>query len=82
MVYKSAAPLPSEHITHFGVTGVPRRRLVQKLSSLTGNKVIYLGFPSFAFMVGKLVVTKDGTVEGQLSKKVLQGLEKAGFRAV
>lgn len=82
VVYKSAAPLPSEHITHFGVTGVPRRRLVQKLSSLTGNKVIYLGFPSFAFMVGKLVVTKDGTVEGQLSKKVMQGLEKAGFRAI
>ena len=31
-------------------------------------------------MVGKLVVTNDGTVEGVLSQQVLKGLEKAGFR--
>ncbi len=77
-----SAPIPSDHITHFGVTGAPRRRLVKKLSSLTGNKISYLGFPSCAFTVGKLVITRDGTVEGVLSGKVLKGLEKAGFSPV
>ena len=80
MVNKKAAQIPADHITHFRVTGTPRRRLVQKLSSLTGHKITYLGFPTFAFMDGKLVITNDGTVGELLSQQVLKGLEKAGFK--
>lgn len=79
-VNKKTTPIPADHITRFRVTGAPRKRLVQKLSSLTGHKITYLGFPSFAFMIGKLVITNDGTVEGFLSQHVLKGLEKAGFK--
>ncbi|MBQ7261010.1 MAG: recombinase family protein [Lachnospiraceae bacterium] len=72
----------AEHTTHFGVTGNPRRRLVKRLSELTGEKVSYLGFPSLAFTVGKLRITKDGTVEGKLSKSVLKGLARSGFEPI
>ena len=61
------------------MTGEPRKRLVRRLSSLTGKKSRYLGYPSCAYEVGDLRVLLDGTVEGRLSKKVLSGLERSGF---
>jgi hypothetical protein len=72
----------SETVTYFGLTGEPRKRLAQRLAALTGEKLVYLGFPSMAFKVGDLVVKRDGTVEGRLSKKVLKGLERSGFYVV
>ena len=69
----------TEESSYFAVTGEPRKRLVRRLSSLTGKKSRYLGYPSCAYEIGDLRVLLDGTVEGRLSKKVLQGLERSGF---
>ena len=66
--------------TCFNVCGESRKRLVNRLSSLTGVKATYLGYPSMAFAVGDLIVERDGTVEGKLSKRVLKALERSGFR--
>ena len=68
-------------ITEFHVTGKPRQRLVQRISALTGDKATYLGFPSCGYKIGDLIVTREGAVEGELSKRVLKGLEKSGFVA-
>lgn len=69
----------AQTVTPFHVTGEPRKRLVQRLAALTGDKVHYLGFPTFAYEVGELVVRKDGAVEGKLSKRILAGLARSGF---
>ena len=66
--------------TCFNVCGESRKRLVNRLSNLTGVKATYLGYPSMAFAVGDLIVERDGTVEGKLSKRVLKALERSGFR--
>ena len=69
----------AEYVTHFQVSGEPRKRLANRLASLTGSKVNYLGFPSCAFEVGKYRITQDGTIEGKLSKNVLKALKRSGF---
>ena len=77
-----SAPAKAEEVTpvtHFCVTGEPRKRLANRLAALTGNKVVYTGFPSCAFEVGKYRITQDGSVEGKLSKAVLRGLARSGF---
>ena len=66
-------------ITHFGVTGDPRKRLVQRIAALSGASAEYLGFPSCAYQVGKYKINKDGSVEGRLSKAILRGLKRSGF---
>ena len=67
------------NVTHFGVTGEPRKRLVQRIAALSGETANYLGFPSCAYQVGKYKVNKDGSVEGRLSKAMLRGLKRSGF---
>ena len=50
----------------YNVTGSKRKKLVQKLSALTAQKPEYLGLPSMAFKVGPYIVTKNGTIEGDV----------------
>ena len=39
-------------MTKFSVAGAARKKLVQKLSDLTGERAVYQGMPSMAFKVG------------------------------
>jgi len=47
---------------HYNVTGTERKRLSECISSVTGAEKKYLGAPTFAFQVGCITVSKDGTV--------------------
>ena len=75
-----SAEKETQEKTCFNVCGESGKRFVNRLSSLTGVKATYLGYPSMAFAVGDLIVERDGTVEGKLSKRVLKALERSGFR--
>ena len=64
----------------YNVTGTQRKRLVHKLSALTGIKASYMGMPSMAFKVGDYIVTKNGTVEGNLPDDIMKALARSGFK--
>lgn len=64
----------------YNVTGDRRKRLVQRLAALTGQKAEYLGMPSMAFKVGGITVSKDGTLDGSLPDNIYRALERAGFK--
>ena len=64
----------------YNVTGSKRKKLVQKLSALTGYKTEYMGLPSMAFKVGNYVIGKTGTVEGDLPEDVIKALARSGFK--
>ena len=64
----------------YNVTGDKRKRLVKKLSALTGYRAEYQGMPSMAFKVGDYVVSKNGTVEGDLPEDIIKALARSGFK--
>lgn len=49
---------------NYEVTGSDRKRLVQAISELTGNKSKYLGVPSCAYQVGDYTIDKNGILAG------------------
>ena len=65
----------------FYATGVQRKRLVQKLAALTGQKPVYMGLPSMAFKVGNYTIDKTGMIDGTLPDNILRALTRAGFTA-
>ena len=64
----------------YNVTGSKRKKLVQKLSALTAQKPEYLGLPSMAFKVGPYIVTKNGTIEGDVPEDIIKALARGGFK--
>ena len=64
----------------YNVTGSQRKRLVQKLSILTGSKAEYMGLPSMAFKVGDYMVTRNGTIEGKVPDDIIKALARSGFK--
>ena len=64
----------------YNVTGAQRKRLVKKLSALTGIKPVYQGLPSMAFKVGNYIVTKTGTIEGDVPNDIIKALARSGFK--
>ena len=65
----------------FYVTGAQRKKLVQKLAALTGQKAEYMGLPSMAFKVGNYTIDKTGMIDGTLPDNILRALKRAGFTA-
>ena len=65
----------------YNVTGYQRKKLVQKLAALTGERAEYLGMPSTAFKVGDCIVSGNGTIEGSLPDNIIRALSMAGFTA-
>ena len=47
---------------YYDVTGPDRKKLVSRISEITGIAAIYKGAPSFAYQVGDYTISKDGTL--------------------
>lgn len=47
---------------YYDVTGPDRKKLVSKISEITGIAAIYKGAPSFAYQIGDYTISKDGTL--------------------
>lgn len=77
---------------YYNVTGPERKKLVEKISELTGVKPIYKGVPSCAYQVGDYTIAKDGALSWPdlndadpelLSKReyMIEQLAEMGFEA-
>lgn len=64
---------------HFNVTGEAKKKLVKAISSHLGIESKYLGVPSCAYQIGSLTVSKDGILEGEADKALLDALAAEGF---
>ena len=65
--------------TNFNVSGAERKELVKAIENATGEKAQYKGMPTCAYQIGNLLVTKDGTLEGDAGAELLEKLAEAGF---
>ena len=71
--------------TNFNVTGSERKRLVQTICKVTGEKAKYLGVPSMAYEIGAFTVDKTGALEfsdsteRQLVENVYAAIDAEGF---
>lgn len=85
MVYNKN-PKGGKHMKiNFNVTGELRKDLVKAISSFTGQKAVYKGAPSFAYKIGGMEVSKDGTltasgsVTDKYNTELLKALNADGF---
>ena len=67
-------------IIDYGMSGVKRRELVRALTQITGEQAKYQGIPSCAYKVGDLIVTRDGKIEGDISRELIEELKARGYR--
>lgn len=67
-------------IIDYGMPGEKRRGLVHALTQVTGEKAKYQGSPSCAYKVGDLIVTRDGKIEGDISRELIEELKARGYR--
>lgn len=68
---------------HYNVTGNERKALVKIIADITSTKAKYMGMPTAAYEIGKITVTKDGTLisdDGDITD-ILAALADAGFTA-
>lgn len=65
----------------FDVTGDQRKELVAAVGELTGNKPIYQGAPSFAYVSGDVRIDKAGTLTGEIPQALIDALAERGFIA-
>lgn len=63
----------------FNVTGSDRKSLVTAMGEILGVKPKYLGMPTAAYEVGGYTVDKTGTVTGEDSPELLEGLVTKGI---
>jgi len=63
----------------FNVTGPDRKSLVTAMGEILGVKPKYLGMPTAAYEVGGYIVDKTGTVTGEDSPELLEGLTAKGI---
>jgi len=60
---------------NYNVKGNQRKQLVKALEEITGAKSEYMGVPTFAYRIGKLMVDRVGTVTSKdTSKDVFQNV--------
>lgn len=67
-------------VIDYGMLGGRRKELVQALSQITGEKAKYQGTPSCAYKVGDYIVTRNGELEGNISKELIEELRARGYR--
>ena len=70
----------------YNVTGERRKEMVAIIGQTLGEKPVYMRVPTYAYRIGEVEVTKEGTIVcGDLPKvrlmKVIESLVKAGSRA-
>lgn len=71
----------------YNVTGSERKRLADYIAGFLGCEKKYLGVPSYAYRVGYMEVSKDGTVsfddraDSEEIEALLEELEQEGFHA-
>lgn len=66
----------------YNATGARRKELVKVIAAILNEKPVYLGTPSFAYKVGDIEVTRDGTLrlpDGMAAQPLTEALAKAGF---
>ncbi len=66
----------------YNATGTRRKELVKAVAALTNEKPVYLGTPSFAYKVGDIEVTRDGTLrlpDGMAAQPLAEALASVGF---
>ena len=63
----------------YNVTGNDRKKLVKRLSELTGERAAYQGMPSMAFKIGEYTVDKNGTLTPDPGEEIIEALKRAGF---
>lgn len=72
---------------NYNVTGSERKRLADYIAGFLGCEKKYLGAPGFAYQVGYIEVSKDGTItfddraDSEEVETLLEELEKEGFHA-
>lgn len=67
-------------VIDYGMTGGRRKELVQALSQITGEKAKYQGTPSCAYKVGDFIVTRQGGIEGDITRELIEKLKARGYR--
>lgn len=67
-------------VIDYGMQGGRRKELVQALSQITGEKAKYQGTPSCAYKVGDFIVTRQGGIEGDITRELIEKLKAKGCR--
>ena len=66
---------------NFNVTGKARKALVNAIAEILGETAEYQGTPSYAYVIGKYTVDKNGTLEGRKNANLEAKLAERGFTA-
>ena len=74
-------PAPTYTEVRFGVTGEQRKSLVAAIGEIRGDKPVYQGAPTFAYVAGNVCVDKIGTLTGEISQTLIDALAGYGFTA-
>ena len=61
--------------------GTSRNALVATIDELTGKKAIYLRMPTYNYDIGKITVTKDGSVKCSDGSDIIERIAGMGFTA-
>ena len=65
----------------FNVTGERRKALVEAVKAFIDAPAVYQNAPSFAYIIGDYMVSKNGTVFGPASEALMAALNAKGFIA-
>jgi hypothetical protein len=63
----------------FHVTKDERKALAKAVGEIMGQKAVYGFAPSFAFTIGGVTVSRDGTMSGELTPALLDALAARGY---
>ena len=65
--------------TKMNLNGTTRKALVAAIAEITGEKAIYRAMPTCNYDIGKITVTKDGSIVYPDGSDILTALAAAGF---
>lgn len=68
-------------VRKMNLDGTSRKALAAAIGELTGKKVIYRRMPTCNYDIGKITVTKDGSVEYPDGSDIIERLAGMGFTA-
>ena len=64
---------------YFNVSGKVRKQLVEAISEILETEAIYQKAPTYSYLIGDIVVDKEGTATGEFSPEFLTALAERGF---
>ena len=63
----------------YNATGARKKELVKAVSELTGAEIKYAGVPTCCYNGGGFTISKAGTLLGEVTQELLDGLAERGF---